>query len=78
VSFKIRKNDPSGLDILLVAVLTLLFLAGIAALAGLVLMFAWNLFAPSLFNAPQLTFPQSFGIMLFGIIVRSFIFGRSK
>lgn len=72
------KKDP-GCGVVVGAILAfILFMAGLTALFGLVLMFAWNLVVPSAFNGPTLSFPQAWGLAILLAIISGIINRSSK
>ena len=57
-------------------VVAVLIFIGLALLVPYVFMYAWSLFAPSMFGLPYLTWTEAAGIMLFTILFRGL--GRSS
>ncbi len=72
-----RKVQKPGVGSVIGAVLIgLLFFAGVVAILSVLLMFAWNLFAPVLFGLPVITdFKVAFGMLIFIAIVGNYFKG---
>lgn len=68
-----KPKAPSVAQIIGATLISLLFFAGVLAILSVVLIFAWNLFAPVLFGLPYITdFKVGFGMLIFFAIVGNY------